>query len=257
MTIAAVGAVIIGATEEAAIVVLLFLVGELLEGVAAGRARASIRDLAEPRAEDRSGRRGRRHARGRRPKPGGRRDHPRPAGRPDRRRRRRSSRAVSAIDEAPVTGESMPKTQERRATRSSPARSTATRVLRVRVTAAAADNTIARVVRLVEEAQESKAPTERFIDRFFRYYTPGVLVVGALVAIMPPLLFGARLGRMDLQGPRHPADRLPLRPGHLDAGRHRRRPVRRRAARPAAEGRRGAREPAARSPRSPSTRPAR
>ena len=62
--------------------------------------------------------------------------------------------------------------------------------LRVRVTAAAADNTIARVVKLVEEAQESKAPTERFIDRFSRYYTPGVVVVAALVAIVPPLLFG-------------------------------------------------------------------
>jgi Cd2+/Zn2+-exporting ATPase len=62
--------------------------------------------------------------------------------------------------------------------------------LRVRVTAAAADNTIARVVRLVEEAQESKAPTERFIDRFSRYYTPAVVVVAALVAIIPPLLFG-------------------------------------------------------------------
>jgi Cd2+/Zn2+-exporting ATPase len=63
-------------------------------------------------------------------------------------------------------------------------------VLRVRVTAAAADNTIARVIRLVEEAQEGKAPTERFIDRFSRYYTPGVLVVGALVAVVPPLVFG-------------------------------------------------------------------
>ena len=63
-------------------------------------------------------------------------------------------------------------------------------VLRVKVTAAAADNTIARVVKLVEEAQESKAPTERFIDRFSRYYTPGVVVVAALVAIIPPLLLG-------------------------------------------------------------------
>src|SRR5690606_23175043 len=62
--------------------------------------------------------------------------------------------------------------------------------LRIRVTAAAADNTIARVVRLVEEAQESKAPTERFIDRFSRYYTPGVVVVAALVSVIPPLLFG-------------------------------------------------------------------
>ena len=56
--------------------------------------------------------------------------------------------------------------------------------------AAAADNTIARIVRLVEEAQESKAPTERFIDRFSRYYTPGVVAVAALVAVVPPPLFG-------------------------------------------------------------------
>jgi Cd2+/Zn2+-exporting ATPase len=60
----------------------------------------------------------------------------------------------------------------------------------VRVTAAAADNTIARIVKLVEEAQESKAPTERFIDRFSRYYTPGVVVAAALVAVLPPLLLG-------------------------------------------------------------------
>jgi Cd2+/Zn2+-exporting ATPase len=63
-------------------------------------------------------------------------------------------------------------------------------VLRVRVTASASDNTIARVVRLVEEAQESKSPTERFIDRFSKIYTPGVLVFAALVAVTPPLLFG-------------------------------------------------------------------
>ena len=50
--------------------------------------------------------------------------------------------------------------------------------LRVQVTAAAENNTIARVVRLVEEAQEAKAPTERFIDRFARYYTPVVLIFG-------------------------------------------------------------------------------
>ena len=45
-------------------------------------------------------------------------------------------------------------------------------------------------MRLVEEAQESKSPTERFIDRFSKVYTPAVLVVGALVAVVPPLLFG-------------------------------------------------------------------
>ena len=64
-------------------------------------------------------------------------------------------------------------------------------VLRIRVTAAAADNTLARVVRLVEEAQEPKAPTERCIDRFSRYYTPCVVAVAVLAACAPPLLAGA------------------------------------------------------------------
>jgi Cd2+/Zn2+-exporting ATPase len=96
----------------------------------------------------------------------------------------------SAIDEAPVTGESVP---VRKGPDAAVFAGTVNGdgVLRVRVTAAAADNTIARVVKLVEEAQESKAPTERFIDRFSRYYTPGVVVVAALVAILPPLLAGA------------------------------------------------------------------
>ena len=61
----------------------------------------------------------------------------------------------------------------------------------MKVTASAADNTITRVVRLVEEAQESKAPTERFIDRFSTYYTPAVMAVAALVAVVPPLALGS------------------------------------------------------------------
>ena len=55
-------------------------------------------------------------------------------------------------------------------------------------------------MRLVEEAQETKAPTERFIDRFSRYYTPAVLVVGALVAILPPLLVGEPWGEWVYKG---------------------------------------------------------
>ena len=188
MTIAAVGAVFIDAAEEAAAVVFLFLVGELLEGVAAGRARASIRSLTAliPRTAllDQNGE-----------------------------IREVSADALSvgatilvrpgdriaadgeivsgesAIDEAPVTGESMP---VRKGVGANVFAGTINgdAALRVRVTATAADNTISRVVRLVEEAQESKAPTERFIDRFSRYYTPGVVAVAALVAILPPLLLG-------------------------------------------------------------------
>jgi Cd2+/Zn2+-exporting ATPase len=95
----------------------------------------------------------------------------------------------SAVDEAPVTGESTPKRKDEGETVFAGTINTDS-TLRVRVSAEAQDNTIARVVRLVEEAQEAKAPTERFIDRFSRYYTPAVLVVGALVAILPPLLAG-------------------------------------------------------------------
>jgi Cd2+/Zn2+-exporting ATPase len=95
----------------------------------------------------------------------------------------------SAINEAPVTGESISVVKTvGDAVFAGTVNGDA--ALRVQVTAASADNTIARIVRLVEEAQESKAPTERFIDRFSRYYTPAVVVVAALVAVLPPLITG-------------------------------------------------------------------
>ena len=188
MTIAAVGAVIINATEEAAMVVFLFLVGELLEGVAAGKARDSIRSLSKlvPKTAllDEDGR-----------------TKEVPAEslavgavilvRPGDRISADGTiiEGDSAIDEAPVTGESTPVRKEvGDAVFAGTVNGDA--ALRIRVTAAAADNTIARVIKLVEEAQESKAPTERFIDRFSKYYTPGVVVVAALVSIIPPLFLG-------------------------------------------------------------------
>lgn len=187
MTIAAVGAIAIGATEEAATVVFLFLIGELLEGVAAGKARASIQGLTAlvPKMAwlEKGGQ-----------------VHEIPAEtlavgavilvRPGDRVPADGiiASGESAIDEAPVTGESTP---VRKGPEAAVYAGTINgdAALRVRVTATAADNTIARIVKLVEEAQESKAPTERFIDRFSRWYTPGVVVVAALVAVVPPLLF--------------------------------------------------------------------
>ncbi|WP_201513140.1 HAD-IC family P-type ATPase, partial [Psychrobacter alimentarius] len=64
-------------------------------------------------------------------------------------------------------------------------------VLQVRVKKTAANNTIARIIELVEQAQASKAPTARFIETFSRYYTPIVMVIAALVITLPPLLMGA------------------------------------------------------------------
>ncbi|WP_132535913.1 heavy metal translocating P-type ATPase [Rhizobium sp. PP-F2F-G48] len=188
MTIAAIGAVIIDAGEEAAAVVFLFLVGELLEGVAASRARRSIQALSDlvPKTAFLEDGDVTREVQADALVPG------------NIIRIRPGDRipadgeilsGESAIDEAPVTGESVPV----RKVASEPVFAGTVNgegVLRVKVTAAAADNTIARVVRLVEEAQEAKAPTERFIDRFSRYYTPAVVVVAALVAILPPLLAG-------------------------------------------------------------------
>lgn len=188
MSIAAIGAVLIGAAEEAAVFVVLFLVGELLEGYAAGRARNSIRaltalvpktawldvdgSLTEVPAETiavgsvilvRPG--------DRIPADG------------------TILAGEGGIDEAPLTGESVPK-QKGKGDRVFAGTINLDAALRVSVTATAADNTIMRVVRLVEQAQEAKAPTERFINQFAKFYTPAVLVAGALVALVPPLLGG-------------------------------------------------------------------
>ena len=189
MTVAAAGAVVIDAAEEAAVVVVLFLIGELLEGIAAGRARASIRALAElmPKTAllERGGE-----------------TETVPADslkvgavvlvRPGDRIPADGTvlSGESAVDEAPVTGESVPKRKE---PGDAVFAGTVNQdgLLRLEVTAMAADNTISRVIALVEEAQESKAPTERFIDRFSRYYTPAVMVVAALIAVLPPLVGGA------------------------------------------------------------------
>src|SRR5260370_14249110 len=62
-------------------------------------------------------------------------------------------------------------------------------MLRVRLTHTAADNTIARIIHMVEEAQGSKAPTARMIDRFSARYTPAAMVVALLVVVVPPVAF--------------------------------------------------------------------
>lgn len=188
MSIAAAGALVIGAAEEGSLVVFLFAVGEVLEGVAADRARASIRALGElvPKTaliEEN----------------GLAREVPaatlaigqtvlvRPGDRIPADGIILSGR--SGIDESPVTGESIPHTK---GVGDSVFAGSINReaALRVRVTKTAEDNTIARIIRLVEEAQEARAPTERFIDRFSRWYMPLIVGLAFLVVLLPPLLFG-------------------------------------------------------------------
>ncbi|RYE34848.1 MAG: cadmium-translocating P-type ATPase [Hyphomicrobiales bacterium] len=189
MTIAAIGALFIGAAEEAALVVFLFAVGEVLEGVAADRARASIRALGDlvPKTAivEENGATRQVDAASLEVgqtvlvRPGDR----IPAD-------GEIIEGISGIDESPVTGESVPKTKGvgEPVYAGSVNREAA---LRVRVDKAAQDNTIARIIRLVEEAQEARAPTERFIDRFSRWYMPAIVGLAVLVALVPPLLLGA------------------------------------------------------------------
>ena len=188
MTIAAIGALFIDAAEEAALVVFLFAVGEVLEGVAAGKARDGIRALANlvPKTAQlvvgdttrevsaagltigqtvlvRPG--------DRIPADG------------------EITEGTSGVDESPVTGESVPKTRGPGDAVFAGAINTEA-ALRVKVTKGPEDNTIARIIRLVEEAEEARAPTERFIDRFSRWYMPAIVAVAALVVVVPPLAFG-------------------------------------------------------------------
>ncbi|WP_081610544.1 heavy metal translocating P-type ATPase [Limimaricola hongkongensis] len=189
MTIASMGALVIGEAEEAALVVFLFAVGEMLEGLSANKAREGIRALSRlvPKVAllETEGRM---------------REVPAQALRVDQTVLVRPGDRVpcdgeviegtSGVDESPVTGESVPRLKEPGAAVFAGSINTEA-ALRVRVTKAAQDNTIARIVRLVEEAESARAPTERFIDRFSRVYMPAVVGAAILVALVPTLAFGA------------------------------------------------------------------
>lgn len=181
MTVATAGAVAIGATEEATVVIFLFAVGELLETVAAGHARAGIKALINlvPRTARIEEAGQIREVTAERLRVG------------DVAMVRPGDRVPSdgeviegrsEIDEAPVTGESVP-VAKGVGDQVYAGSINANGMLRVRLTRTAADNTIARIVHLVEEAQGSKAPTARFIGRFSAYCTPAAMVVAALVLL--------------------------------------------------------------------------
>ncbi len=188
MTIAAIGAIFINATQEAAVVVFLFCVGEVLEGVATGHARAGIKSLSKLT-----------------PKTAWKEVHGKLEEVPadslqiaDTVLARPGDRipadgvvvdGTSGVDESPITGESIPvtKTVNSKVFAGSINNESA---LRIRVETRPADNTIARIISLVEEAQDAKAPTQRFIDAFAKIYMPIIVGIAILVAIIPPLFDG-------------------------------------------------------------------
>ncbi|MBF3272189.1 potassium-transporting ATPase subunit KdpB, partial [Pseudomonas aeruginosa] len=188
MSIAVTGAVLIGQWPEAAMVSVLFAIAELIEAKSLDRARNAIRGLLQLAPEQATVLVG-----GEwkelpakqveleatvRVKPGERiaLDGEVTSGR-------------SSVNQAPITGESLPVEKEV----GEPVFAGSINgegALEYRVTRRADDSTLARIIHAVEEAQGSRAPTQRFVDSFARVYTPVVFLIALATAVLPPLLFG-------------------------------------------------------------------
>jgi Cd2+/Zn2+-exporting ATPase len=188
MMVAVTGAIALGEWSEAASVVVLFGLAQVLESRAMDRARGAIRSLMDLAPADalvvrdgspvrvsvdavRAGDRvivrpgekipldGRVHA------------------------------GQSHVNQAPVTGESLP-VDKGPGDDVFAGTINGRGALEIEVTRLRRDSTLARIIHLVEEAQSQRAPSQAFVDRFARIYTPAVLVLAALIAVVPPLLAG-------------------------------------------------------------------
>ncbi len=192
MSVAAIGALLIGEYAEAASVMFLFAVAQLLETASMDRARNAIRSLMELAPAQATVVR-------------------------DGREFRIAADAVvvgelvivrpgekipvdgtvvagrSAADQAAITGESVPVAKEPE-DEVFAGTVNGDGVLEVRSTRAPADTTLARIIHSVEEAQATRAPSQTFVDRFARVYTPLVVGAAVLVAVVPPLMAGAAWG---------------------------------------------------------------
>jgi Cd2+/Zn2+-exporting ATPase len=187
MSVAAIGALFIGATAEAAMVLLLFMVGELLESYAANRARRGVKALMELVPEDalliQGNERKRVPVASLRPgdvieiAPGGR----LPAD-------AELLNPFASFDESALTGESVP-VERQQGEKVAAGSLSVDQAAEMRVISEPGKNAIDRILQLIEEAEERRAPIERFLDRFSRYYTPAIMLLSVAVILVPPLLF--------------------------------------------------------------------
>jgi Cd2+/Zn2+-exporting ATPase len=187
MSVAAIGALFIGATAEAAMVLLLFMVGELLESYAANRARRGVKALMELVPEDalliQGSVRKRVPVASLRPgdvieiAPGGR----LPAD-------AELLNPFASFDESALTGESVP-VERQQGQKVAAGSLSVDQAAQMKVTSEPGKNAIDRILQLIEEAEERRAPIERFLDRFSRYYTPAIMLLAVAVILVPPLLF--------------------------------------------------------------------
>jgi Cd2+/Zn2+-exporting ATPase len=198
MTIAIIGAAIIGQWSEGAVVVILFAISEVLESFSMEKARASIRTLMELSPQEATIIRNSQETIV--PvdlieigdvmivKPG----------------QRIAMDGVvlegtSTINQAAITGESVP-VEKKIDDEVFAGTINENGFLKIKVTKLAEDTKIAKIIHLVEEAQGEKAPSQRFVDRFARYYTPVIMVIALFVAVVPPLAFSGSWHEWVYQG---------------------------------------------------------
>lgn len=198
MTVAIIGASIIGEWAEGSIVVILFAVSEALERFSMDRARQSIRSLMDIAPKEALIRRNNEEKMINVSdiqigdimiiKPG----------------QKIAMDGVvikghSAVNQAAITGESVPiekqiKDEIFAGTLNEEG------ILEVEVTKHVNDTTIAKIIHLVEEAQGERAPAQAFVDNFAKYYTPSIMAISALIIIIPPLFFGGDWNKWLYQG---------------------------------------------------------
>ncbi|MCI0131457.1 MULTISPECIES: heavy metal translocating P-type ATPase [unclassified Vagococcus] len=198
MTIAIIGASIIGEWAEGSIVVILFAVSEALERFSMDKARQSIRSLMDIAPKEALIRRNNEEKMINVSdiqigdimviKPG----------------QKIAMDGVvikghSAVNQAAITGESVP-IEKQNKDEIFAGTLNGEGILEVEVTKHVNDTTIAKIIHLVEEAQGERAPAQAFVDNFAKYYTPSIMAISALIIIIPPLFFGGDWNKWLYQG---------------------------------------------------------